>query len=194
MKPSVMAVSASSGHTFSKPTRSSITLIAGVGVDGDAHAGELVKHRYLVGKDSTQPNLRQVHLMPAELLSDLTQQGHEVSSGDLGENLTTEGVDLLALPTGTLLHLGGEAVVELTGLRNPCPQIDEFQEGLMRRLRHRDESGQMVRTAGVMGIVAVGGEVRPGDPIVVDEPARPHVPLVYVANSHQPAIAPGSRS
>ncbi|MCP3976818.1 MAG: MOSC domain-containing protein, partial [bacterium] len=141
MQPTVWAVSASSGHTFTKPTLPSITLIAGVGIDGDAHAGELVKHRYLVGKDSTQPNLRQVHLIQKELFGELAAQGHRVAAGELGENITTEGIDLLALPTGTLLRIGSEVTIELTGLRNPCPQIDEFQEGLMRRLRYRDESG-----------------------------------------------------
>ncbi len=189
-----MAVSASSGHTFTKPTLPSITLIAGVGVDGDAHAGELVKHRYLVGKDSTQPNLRQVHIIQKELFDELAMQGHEVAAGELGENITTEGIDLLALPTGTLLRIGCDVAVELTGLRNPCQQIDEFRDGLMRRLRHRDESGQIVRTAGVMGIVVAGGKVRSGDTIVTDPPAEPHVPLVYVADSHKPAVAPGSRS
>ena len=186
MDSSVVAVSASQNHTFSKPNLSSITLVAGVGVDGDAHSGRLVKHTFLVRKDATQPNLRQVHLIQAELFDQLEGQGYMVAAGELGENITTRDVDLLSLPTGTRLHIGLDAGVELTGLRNPCSQINDFQQGLMPLLRYRDDDGSIARIAGVMGVVSVGGDVRPSQAIDVEWPAEPHVPLAYVANSHNP--------
>lgn len=188
---SVVAVSCSAEHSFSKTNQASINLVAGLGVVGDAHAGELVKHEYLVRRDPTQPNLRQVHLIQEELFASLAGQGHDVGAGQLGENVTTRGIELLALPTGSVLRIGPDAVVELTGLRNPCVQIDEFQEGLMRLLRYRDSAGNIVRTAGVMGVVLVGGEIRPGDPIEVETPPPPHEPLAYIADSHRPIRIPG---
>jgi MOSC domain-containing protein YiiM len=166
----VIAVSHSATHTLSKPNRGHIRLLAGLGVEGDAHLGETVKHRSRVARDPSQPNLRQVHLLPAELHDELRSAGFEVSAGQLGENVTTRGVDLLALPTGTRLHLGSTAVVEVTGLRNPCAQLDRIQPGLMAATLGRDAKGKLVRKAGVMGIVLAGGEVWPGDPIRV-EPA-----------------------
>lgn len=193
MAPSVLAVSSSADHTFSKTNRSSITIVAGIGVAGDAHAGSEVKHRYLVKRDATQPNLRQVHLIQEELFQALTEQGHTVRPGDLGENITTSGIDLLALPTGTILRLGVEAAVELTGLRNPCTQIDEFQDGLMRRLRYRDDGGSIVRIAGVMSVVLTGGAVASGDSIEVDIPSESQRPLEYIVDSHAPVRQPGSR-
>ena len=189
MSQSVVAVSSSSEHTFSKSNVASITLIAGVGVDGDAHSGELVKHRYLVKRDPTQPNLRQVHLIHQELFEQVAQQGHDVSAGELGENVTTRGIDLLSLPTGAVLQIGSEVTLELTGLRNPCAQIDEFQSGLMPLLRHRDDDGAIVRIGGVMAIVLSGGVVRPGDEITVELPRKPHHALTYVVNSHEPKRA-----
>ena len=191
MTQSVVAVSSSPEHTFSKPNVPSITLIAGVGVEGDAHAGELIKHRYLVRKDPTQPNLNQVHLIHQELFTFLAEKGHRVTAGQLGENITTQGLDLLSLPTGTVLHIGTEASVELTGLRNPCAQIDEFRDGLMRLLRYRDGDGDDVRICGVMAVARTGGVVRPGDSITVDPPPEPHQPLEYIANSHEPVRLPG---
>jgi MOSC domain-containing protein YiiM len=166
----------------------SIELIEGVGVSGDAHAGTLVQHSYLVRKDETQPNLRQVHLIDTELFDYLANHGHQVGTGDLGENITTKGIDLLALPTGTRLRLGFEAVVEMTGLRNPCIQVDEFQGGLLTLLRFRDPDGAIRRIGGVMGVVTMSGRVAPGDQIEVDVPPEPHVPLAYVANSHKPSL------
>lgn len=192
--PSVEAVSASPLHTFSKPNLSSITLVAGVGVAGDAHSGELVQHTYLVRKDATQPNLRQVHLIHSELLDLLAEDGYTVAAGELGENITTKGVDLLALPTGTLLRIGPDAVVQLSGLRNPCSQIDDFQNGLMRRLRYRDGDSAIERIAGVMGVVVMGGEVQPGETVEVELPAEPHTPLVYVADSHKPMQSPAEHA
>ncbi|MER5359306.1 MOSC domain-containing protein [Streptomyces sp. NPDC002785] len=168
------AVSRNEEYSFTKPNRKSVTLVAGFGVDGDVHAGATVKHRSRVAQDPTQPNLRQVHLIHEELFSELRAAGFEVAPGDLGENVTTSRVDLLALPVGTLLHLGDEAVVEVAGLRNPCLQIDNFQDGLLKKVVGRDEAGRIVRKAGVMGIVAVGGVVRPGDPIEVELPGGPH--------------------
>ncbi|WP_331766995.1 MOSC domain-containing protein [Embleya sp. NBC_00896] len=180
MSGTVTAVGRSAEHSFSKPTENSIRLLAGLGVEGDAHLGVTVKHRSRVAVDPTQPNLRQVHLIHAELHEELAADGYAVTAGDLGENVTTRGVDLLALPTGTLLHLGEEAVVEVTGLRNPCPQINAFRSGLLKKVLVRDEAGAVIRKAGVMGVVRAGGEIRPGDPIRVELPAPPHRPLERV--------------
>jgi MOSC domain-containing protein YiiM len=174
---SVVAVSARTGHHFSKTPSLSIRLLRGLGVAGDAHMGETVKHRSRVRKDPTRPNLRQVHLIHAELLSELRGKGFVVQPADLGENVTTEGIDLLALPSGTRLHLGTSAVVEITGLRNPCIQIDNFQNGLMAATLDRDAQGNLVRKAGIMSIVISDGDVRPGDAIRVELPAEPHLPL-----------------
>jgi len=175
----VTAVSRSAEYTFTKPNRDSITLLAGLGVEGDAHLGVTVKHRSRL-RDPTLSktrNLRQVHLIHAELHDDLRAHGHEVAPGEIGENVTTRGVDLLGLPTGTLLHLGSEAVVEVTGLRNPCVQIENFQTGLLKEVLRTDSEGEVVRLAGIMGVVLTGGEVRPGDEIRVELPAEPHTPL-----------------
>jgi MOSC domain-containing protein YiiM len=173
----VVSVSREREHRFSKMPARSINLIAGLGVEGDAHAGPTVQHRSRVAVDATQPNLRQVHLMPAELFDELREQGFEVQPGQLGENITTAGIDLLDLSRGTRLTLGPQAVVEVTGLRNPCLQIEAFRPRLLRAVLHRTADGAVVRKAGIMGIVAEGGLVSPGDPIVVDLPAGPHHPL-----------------
>jgi MOSC domain-containing protein YiiM len=177
MSGTVVAVSSSGEHSFSKPTRESITLLAGLGVEGDAHAGVTVKHRSRVAQDPTQPNLRQVHLIQEELFAEVSEAGFTVKPGELGENVTTKGIDLLGLPVGTLLRIGDEAVVEVTGLRNPCVQIDAFQDGLLKQVVGRDEAGNLVRRAGVMSVVRTGGVVRPGDAIKVELPAEPHRPL-----------------
>lgn len=176
----VMAVSRSPAHTFSKPNHESIRLLAGLGVEGDAHMGETVKHRSRVKRDPSQPNLRQVHLIHAELLDELRANGFDVSAGQMGENVTTRGIDLLALPTGTILRLGDAAVIEVTGLRNPCYQLDGLQPGLMAAVLDRDEHGALIRKAGVMAIVLVSGEVRPGDIIIVELPPEPHRSLEVV--------------
>jgi MOSC domain-containing protein YiiM len=173
----VTAVSCSATHTFSKPNQTSIQLVAGLGVAGDAHQGETVKHRSRVARDPTQPNLRQVHLIHAELHDELRAAGFVVAGGQMGENITTRGVDLLGLPAGARLHIGDSAVVEVTGLRNPCVQLDRFQPGLMAAVLDRDEHGNLIRKAGIMSIVLTGGEVRPGDAIRVELPASPHRPL-----------------
>jgi MOSC domain-containing protein YiiM len=173
----VEAVSRGTQHTFSKPNGVAITLVEGLGVEGDAHAGTTVQHRSRVARDPSQPNLRQVHLIHAELHDELRQSGFDICAGDMGENVTTRGIDLLGLPTGTRLHLGEVAVVEITGLRNPCHQLDELQPGLMKATLDRDADGNLVRKAGVMGVVLRSGEVRAGDPIEVELPAPPHRPL-----------------
>jgi len=167
-------VSSNDVYSFTKPSRDSVTLLAGLGVEGDVHAGVTVKHRSRVAQDPTQPNLRQVHLIHQELFAELRQAGFEVSPGDLGENITTEGIDLLGLPVGTLLHLGDEAVVEVTGLRNPCLQIDTFQAGLLKQVVGRADDGTVVRKAGIMSVVRTGGVVRPGDVIKAVLPVGPH--------------------
>ncbi|MFG3498014.1 MOSC domain-containing protein [Streptomyces sp. NPDC047928] len=178
----VTAVSSNAEYGFTKPNRDSVTLLAGLGVEGDVHAGATVKHRFRVAQDPTQPNLRQVHLIHEELFAEVGGAGFDVKPGQLGENITTRGIDLLGLPTGTLLRFGqdGGAVVEVTGLRNPCRQIDDFQDGLMKRLVGRDEDGNLFLKAGIMGIVRHGGVVRPDDPIEVLLPAEPHRPLERV--------------
>ncbi|MET8610590.1 MOSC domain-containing protein [Streptomyces misionensis] len=173
----VTAVSSNGTYSFTKPNRASITLLAGLGVEGDVHAGVTVKHRSRVAQDPTQPNLRQVHLIHEELFDEVRVAGFEVAPGELGENVTTRGIDLLGLPVGTLLHLGAEAVVEVTGLRNPCLQIDHFQDGLLKQVVGRDELGNVVRRAGIMSVVKAGGVVRPGDPVKVELPEGPHRPL-----------------
>lgn len=177
MSARVLAVHRSSSHSFSKFAEEAITLVAGQGVAGDAHAGSTVKHRSRVARDPQAPNLRQVHLLHAELFDELVARDFAVFPGDMGENVTTAGIDLLALPAGTRLRLGASALVEVTGLRNPCVQIDRFQPGLGAAVIDRDAAGQIVRKAGVMGVVLAGGEVRPGDPIGVQLPAPPHQPL-----------------
>lgn len=174
MDGTVTAVSSSPTHSFGKANRDRIRLLAGLGVDGDAHAGETVRHRSRVARDPSQPNLRQVHLIHAELHEELAAAGFAVSAGQMGENVTTSGIDLLGLPAGTRLHLGAAAVVEVTGLRNPCIQIDRFRKGLMAAVLDRDAEGRLVRKAGVMAVVLEGGEVRPGDPIRVVPPPGPH--------------------
>ncbi|MEU5216771.1 MOSC domain-containing protein [Streptomyces sp. NPDC020807] len=176
----VQTVSSNGTYSFTKPNRETITLLAGLGVEGDVHAGVTVRHRSRVAADPTQPNLRQVHLIHAELFDEVAEAGFDVRPGDLGENVTTRGIDLLGLPTGTLLHLGAEAVVEVTGLRNPCAQIDGFRHGLLKQVVGRDEQGGIVRKAGIMGIVLTGGEVRPGDTIRAELPEGPHRPLERV--------------
>jgi MOSC domain-containing protein YiiM len=173
----VTAVSRSGTHTMSKPNEASITLLTGLGVADDAHQGETVKHRSRVARDPSQPNLRQVHLIHAELHDDLRDAGFTIAPGQMGENVTTRGVDLLGLPVGTRLHLGRSAVVGVTGLRNPCAQLDGLQPGLMAATLDRDADGALVRKAGVMAVVLCGGEVRPGDTIRVELPPEPREAL-----------------
>ncbi|WP_285735747.1 MOSC domain-containing protein [Kitasatospora phosalacinea] len=176
----MVAVSSNGEYSFTKPNREGIRLLEGLGVEGDVHAGVTVKHRSRVRQDPSQPNLRQVHLMHAELFEELAEAGFTVGPGQLGENVTTRGVDLLGLPVGALLHLGDGAVVEVTGLRNPCAQIDGFRPGLLKQVVGRDDSGAVVRKAGIMGVVRSGGVVRPGDGITVTLPPEPHQPLERV--------------
>jgi MOSC domain-containing protein YiiM len=172
--PRVVAVCRSAGHTFAKPPQPEIRLLPRLGVEGDAHLGTTVKHRSRVRKNPSAPNLRQVHLIHSELHEELHARGFRILPGEMGENVTTRGVDLLSLPTGTRLHLGDSAVVELTGLRNPCYQLDRFQEGLMEAVLERRDGGELVRKAGVMSIVLSGGVVRPADAIRIELPSLPH--------------------
>jgi MOSC domain-containing protein YiiM len=174
MSPHVIAVNVSPGHTFSKGAAPQINLLAGLGVQGDAHCGVTVKHRSRVKRDPTQPNLRQVHLVHAELFEELVEQGFSLSPGQIGENIATRGLDLLALPVDTELHIGASAIVKLTGLRNPCAQLDQFQAGLTSAVLGRTPEGRLVRKAGVMGIVLASGAVLPGDAITVKLPVEAH--------------------
>lgn len=176
-RPSVVSVHLAARHRFSKVPAEQIQLLEGLGVEGDAHAGATVQHRSRRRWNPELPNLRQVHLMHTELFDELAEQGFEIAPGDLGENVTTRGIDLLALPTGTRLTLGSQAVVEITGLRNPCVQIDRFQPGLLKQVLGHDVNGELVRKAGIMAVVLHGGPVAPADPIGIQLPAEPHSAL-----------------
>ncbi|MBF4603368.1 MOSC domain-containing protein [Curtobacterium sp. VKM Ac-2884] len=169
-QPRVIAVSRDSAHRFSKPVVDEVTLVEGWGIEGDAHAGTTVQHRSRVARDPSQPNLRQVHLLHAEVFDEVADAGYHLEPGQMGENVTTRGVDLLGLPTGTVLHLGDQARVRVTGLRNPCQQINGFEPGLLREVLGRDEDGAVVRKGGVMSVVVTGGVVRTGDRIRVELP------------------------
>jgi MOSC domain-containing protein YiiM len=177
MSGTIVAVSRSPGHTLSKPNEGSVRLLTGLGVEGDAHMGKTVKHRSRLAKDPTVPNLRQVHLIHAELHDELEAAGFRLAPGVMGENVTTRGVDLLGLPAGTRLHLGKAAVVEVTGLRNPCAQLNKIQPGLMAATLDRDADGGLIRKAGIMAVVLAAGEVKPGDAIAVELPPEPRRPL-----------------
>ena len=176
-RPCVAAVSRNPVHALSKTPVDSLELRAGWGVVGDTHAGPTVQHRSRVARDPSQPNLRQVHLIHGELYAGLNVAGFAVTAGQLGENVTTQGLDLLGLSTGTRLFLGPTAVIEVTGLRNPCTQLDAFQPGLMAATLDRDAMGGLIRKAGVMAIVLIGGIVRPGDAIRIAPASGPHLPL-----------------
>ena len=180
MRGKVVAVAASPEHAFSKPVAEWITLKKGLGVEGDAHCGVTVKHRSRVAADPSQPNLRQVHLIHLELIEQLQAQGFAVAAGTMGENITTLGLDLLALPRGARLKIGDSAEIEITGLRNPCAQLDQFQTGLMRAVVEKSPDGALVRKAGVMGVVSASGVVRAADPIIVILPPEPHERLERV--------------
>lgn len=172
--PTIVSVSTSPAHGFSKAVAPAITLLAGLGVEGDAHMGVTVKHRSRVAVDPTQPNLRQVHLLHAELFDELRAMGFDIGPGDIGENVTTRGLALLGLPRGTVLQLGDEAAVEITGLRNPCSQLDGFRPGLTAAVLDRAPDGSLIRKAGIMGVVLRSGRVHPGDAVSVTLPAEPH--------------------
>ena len=176
----VVAVSRVAVHSVSKSNEDSIQLLEGLGVEGDVHMGATVKHQSRRTRGPEPPNLRQVHLIHSELHDELRGAGFDVGPGAMGENVTTRDVDLLALPTGARLHLGADAVVEVTGVRNPCSQLDGLQNGLMKAVLDRDEKGNLVRKSGIMGVVLAGGEVRPGDAIAVELPPQPRSPLAPV--------------
>ena len=176
----VVSLSKDSSHRFSKEVCTALTFLPGLGIEGDAHCGKTVQHRSRVKADPTQPNLRQVHLLQAELLTGLREQGFDVEAGTIGENVLTSGLDLLALPRDTLLMLGAEVVLQVTGLRNPCAQLDGYQAGLTCAVLDRDAQGNLIRKAGIMAVVVKGGVVRTGDPLSVELPPEPHKPLERV--------------
>jgi MOSC domain-containing protein YiiM len=180
MTPTVIAVHRSPTHTMRKTLEPSICLLAGLGVEGDAHMGVTVKHRSRVAADPTQPNLRQVHLIHSELHDQLHARGFQVQAGEMGENITTRNLDLLALPVGARLRIGLEAILEITGLRNPCLQLNGLEPGLMKAVLGRDPDGNLVRMAGIMGVVIAGGLVQAGDQIYVVLPPEPHRALERV--------------
>lgn len=176
----VIGVASDGEHRFSKPQRAAIRLIEGLGVEGDAHLGRTVQHLSRIRRDPTVPNLRQVHLIHAELHDEMRGEGFEVGPGDLGENITTRGIDLLTLPRDARLHIGAEAVVEVKGLRNPCYQIDDFRKGLLKVCIDKDADGNLIRKAGIMGVVLRGGDVKPGDAIRIELPDGPREKLVAI--------------
>lgn len=176
----ITSLSLSSSHSFSKQIIDSFRLIEGIGVENDAHAGITVKHRSRVAIDPTQPNLRQVHLIHSELHDELQQSGFEVKAGDMGENITTKGIDLLGLPRGTVLAIGNDVRLQVTGLRNPCNQLDDFQDGLMSAVLDRDDAGNLIRKAGIMTVVLTGGSVFVGDSIEIELPGEPFMGLERV--------------
>lgn len=179
-KSTVTAVSKSAGHTFSKPNCPVIELRTGIGVTGDAHAGATVQHVSRLAKHDHEPNLRQIHLIHAELHDELNAAGFSITPGQMGENITTRGIELLNLPRGARLHFSGGPIVEVTGLRSPCSQLDDFQKGLTAAVLDRDADGNLIRKSGVMGIVVTGGEIKPGDSIELVLPDTPHQPLIPV--------------
>ena len=176
----VTAVSRSGSHSFSKPTCASIHLIEGLGVEGDAHSGETVKHRSRVAKDPSQPNLRQVHLIHNELHDELIEKGFNVAPGVMGENITTQGVDLLGMPRDSLLRIGDEAIIQITGLRNPCKQLDDYQKGLLSAVLDKTPEDELIRKSGVMAIVIAGGTIKPDDSIKIKLPKKPYNKLERV--------------
>jgi len=177
---SIVAVSRDDRHRFSKPVVEEVVLLEGLGIEGDAHCGATTQHRYLLEKDPGRANLCQVHLIGVELYEDLVRDGWSIAPGQLGENLTTRGVDLMALPTGSILHLGPDARVEITGKRSPCSQINGFQPGLVKAVFGVDASGRRASRAGIMGIVLSGGVVRSSEEVRVELPEGPFRPLVAV--------------
>lgn len=176
---SVIGVHRSETHSFSKPTVDEIALVEGIGVAGDAHSGTTVKHVSRVKRNASTPNVRQVHLIHSELFDTVAHAGYIVKPGELGENITTEGIDLLGLPVGARLSIG-DTVITVTGLRNPCQQINDYQVGLLKEVLFTDDDGNTVRLSGVMGIVSRGGAVRTGDTIAVTLPPEPYYPLTPV--------------
>lgn len=182
----VVAVAKDAGHHFSKAPANAIQVVAGLGVEGDAHQGATLKRRSRRGADAMQPNLCQVHLIHTELFDELRGKGFAVGPGDLGENITTEGLDLLALPRWSLLRIGMEAELEVTGLRHPCIQIERFQPGLLAAVLERGPKGRLIRKAGIMSVVKAHGLIRPGDMIPVELPVPPHQPLKPVCGPHDP--------
>lgn len=180
MSGTVIAVAKDEGHNFSKRIVPEIEIIKGLGVEGDAHLGKKVKHRSRVKVDPMQPNLRQVHLIHSELFAEVAEKGFSVNPADLGENITTEGVDLLGLPRHAVLEIGEDVRLEVTGLRNPCAQIDNFQKGLLAAVLDKGPNGEVVRKSGIMTVVLSGGRVRAGDAINVKLPDPPFLPLERV--------------
>ena len=180
MEGKILALSKSQLHTFSKVNQVSLQLLAGKGVEGDAHLGETVKHRSRVAKDPTQPNLRQVHLIHSQLFAELAKKGFIIKPGEMGENITTKGINLLDLPRNTILKIGKTAKIQITGLRNPCLQLDNFQKGLMKAVLDKDEDGNLIRKAGIMGIVLTGGKIMIDDLIEVEYPSKPYLKLERV--------------
>lgn len=176
----MQALSKSKSHTFSKQNFDSLRLLKGEGIEGDAHCGEKVKHRSRVAKNPDQPNLRQVHLIHSELFEELNKQGFDLKPGDIGENITTKGIDLLKLPKDTVLQIGHYVRIKITGLRNPCYQLDGFKKGLMKAVLDEGEKGKLIRKSGIMGIVLQGGELKLGDEISIQLPSKPFIELERV--------------
>jgi MOSC domain-containing protein YiiM len=177
MTPQVTSVSLNPLHTFSKRPVPEIRILAHHGVEGDAHAGEKVQHLYRVRKNPNAPNLCQVHLIAEEFLEELRTQNFPIEPGQLGENIIVRSLDLCSLSVGATLRLGSDALIEITGLRDPCNQLNTLRPGLMKACLARSLDGTLIRKAGVMAIALVSGSVRPGDPIHLTLPPHPHRPM-----------------
>lgn len=180
MTPTIIGLACDSEHRFSKRPCATLRLIAGLGVEGDAHVGVLVQHLSRMAKQPTAPNLRQVHLIHAELFDELAVAGFSVGPAQLGENVTTRAFDLLGLSQGTRLKLGAEAVIEITGLRNPCHQINGLAPGLMQAVLDYAADGSLIRKSGVMAVVITGGLVAVGDGIQLQSVPLGHIQLTPV--------------
>ena len=176
----VIGVFRKEDYSFSKDAQEELTVVKGKGVEGDAHFGELVKHRSRVARNPNQPNLRQVHLLPIELFEELENTGYSVNPGELGENITTRGIDLIELPLGTLLQIGKDVSLQVTGLRDPCYQIDDFKKGLLSKVVYSDDEGNLILKAGIMTVVLEGGRIKLNDEIVVELPLKPFKKLEIV--------------
>ena len=176
----VIALHRSAVHNFSKQPETSLNLLQGLGIEGDAHMGATVKHRSRVAANPNQPNLRQVHLLHAEMIDEIRGKGFDIKSGDVGENITTHGIDLINLPRHTRLHIGSSVILSVTGLRNPCAQLDNFQSGLTQAFLGKTADGKLIRKAGIMAIVLESGAIHQGDEIRLELPSPPHLMLERV--------------
>ncbi|SRR6266446_5986019 len=165
----VIAVCCNPEPDLPKPVVDAVHLIENWGVEGDYHAGSLVRHRYLAKKDPTRPNMRQVLLMDAAVFAELAQNDIHIGPGMMGENITIEGMAMMQLAVGTRLAIGS-AIVEVTERRSPCYQLNGIDPRLLKAVA-RKQDGQAIFKAGIMAQILQGGWVRAGDLVKVLSPA-----------------------